>query len=213
MKTASVRVVAASLVLFASSALGQMRVVHDASRNRIWTLESDGVYLQEGASKRRFALPGWTYVKQAYACAPALAIDADGAAVVSSNVVSRLWRVDPVASRVTMHEPVLDADADKDIGFTALAFDQGVFYAASGAHGSLWRLDPMLRRAQKLELSAPIAGACSLAAERTKARRTVVLCVGGDEIAQAIYLAPDQRSGYVRNLSCADPRIALRKGD
>src|SRR6185503_99416 len=123
MNTATAKVLAASLVLFASGALAELRTVHDAARNRTWVLEGDGLYLQEGALKKRFVLPGWTYVKEAYACAPALAIDAQGAAVISSNVVSRLWRVDP-ASGVTVHEPVLDADSDKDVGFTGLTYDQ-----------------------------------------------------------------------------------------
>jgi hypothetical protein len=199
MSTTLVKVLAASLVLFASAALAELRVVHDAARNRTWVLESDGVYLQEGGLKKRFALPGWMYVKEAYACAPALAIDAQGAAVVSSNVVSRLWRIDPVASRVTSHDPVLDADADKDVGFTGLTFaaDQGVFYASS-VHGSLWRIDPQLRRAQKISLSAPLEGACALAVERTRVRRSVVLSAQRDTTVQAVYLAPDQRSGYVR---------------
>ena len=197
MSNTSAKVIAASLILFASGALAELRTVHDAPRNRIWTLGHDGVYLQEGALKKRFVLPGWTYVKEAYACAPALAIDAHGAAVVSSNVVSRLWRVDP-ASGVTTHEPVLDADLDKDVGFTGLTFDQGVFYAVSSVHGSLWRIDPLLRRAQKITLSAPLDGVCALAVERTRVRRTVVLSAQGDTTVQAVYLAPDQRSGYVR---------------
>jgi hypothetical protein len=149
MSHTSAKVIAASLILFASGALAELRTIHDATRNRTWVLESDGLYLQEGALKKRFVLPGWTYVKEAYAGAPALAIDAHGAAVISSNVVSRLWRVDP-ASGVTTHEPVLDADLDKDVGFTGLTFDQGVFYAVSSVHGSLWRIDPLLRRAQKI---------------------------------------------------------------
>jgi len=219
MSTYRARILAASLVLFASAALAELRVVHDAARSRIWTLESDGVYLQEGAFKKRFALPGWTYVKEAYACAPALAIDARGAAIVSSNVISRLWRIDPVTSRVTIHDPALDADAGKDVGFTALAFapDQGVFYAVSSVQRSLWRIDPLLGRAQKIPLSGALAGGCSLSLERTKVRRTVVLCALGKAMAQAVYLAPDQRSGYVHNQSCADPRvgldIAFRKGE
>ena len=149
MSTPRFRILAVALALFASGALAELRTVHDAARHRTWVLESDGLYMQEGALKKRFVLPGWTYVKEPYACAPALAIDAQGAAVISSNVVSRLWRVDP-ASGVTTHDPVLDADTDKDVGFTGLTYDQGMFYAVSAVHGSLWRIDPLLRRAQKI---------------------------------------------------------------
>src|SRR6185295_8729775 len=156
MSTTRIRILAAGLALFASGALAELRTVHDAARSRTWVLEGDGLYLQEGALKKRFALPGWIYVREAYACAPALAIDAQGAAVVSSNVVSRLWRIDPSGSRVTVHELALDADSDKDVGFTGLTYDQGVFYAVSSVHGSLWRIDPLLSRAQKISLSAPL---------------------------------------------------------
>jgi hypothetical protein len=175
-----------------------LRVVLDAARNRAWMLQSDALYLQEGTVTKRFALPNWTYVREGYACAPALAIDAQGAAVVSSNVISRLWRIDPAASSVTVHDPVLDTDRDKDIGFTGLTFDQGVFYAASSVHGSLWRIDSQLRRAQKIALSAPLESACVLGVERTRVRRSIVLSAQGDASVQTVFFAPDQRSGYVR---------------
>jgi hypothetical protein len=198
MNTTSAKVLAASLLLFASGALAQLRVIQDAPRHRVWVLRDDAVYLEEAAGSRRFDLPGWTYAREAYACPPALAIDAQGAAVISSNVISRLWRVDPATSRVTIHDPALDADQGKEVGFTAVAFDQGVFYAASAAHGSLWRIDAELRRAQKIALSAPLEGACVLGVERTRVRRNLVLTAHGDANVHAVYLAPDQRSGYVR---------------
>lgn len=164
-----------SLLLLASTALAAepLRTVHDASRNRTWLLQPDGVYL----NGKRFELPGWIHAGEPYACGPALAVDAQGAAVVSSDVVPVLWRIDPLKSQVTTHPLVLDADADKDVGFSSLTYapDQGVFFAVSSVYGSLWRIDPLLRRAQKIPLSAPVAKACELAVERTKTRRTPVL--------------------------------------
>ena len=152
MSTASVKAVAVLLSLLAGSGSAEpLRAVHDAARNRIWLLEADGVYLQEGARKTRFELPGWVYLSDAYACSPDLVLDAQGAAVVTSNVV-----------------PIL------------------------------WRIDPMLRRAQKIPVSAPLRDACGLAVERTKTRRTVVLCAQD----RAVHLAPDQRSGYVFARPC-----------
>jgi len=178
-----------------------LRTVHDASRNRVWVLENDALYLHAGARKERFQLPGWIYATEAYACRPDLAIDAQGAAVVTSNVIPVLWRVEPAKAQVTRHEVALDADTGKDVGFTALSYapDQGAFFAVSGMHGSLWRIDPLLRRAQKIPVSAPLVDGCGLAVDRTKTRRSVVLCVEG---MRTVHLAPDQRSGYVFARRC-----------
>jgi len=191
------KVVAAFLSLLAANALAAepLRTVHDASRNRVWVLESDALYLHQGAQKQRYELPGWIYASEPYACSPDVAVDAQGAAVVSSNVVPVLWRVEPAKGQVTRHELALDADSDKDVGFSGLAYvpEQGVFFAVSATYGSLWRIDTLLRRAQKIPVSTPLRDACGLAIDRSKIRRTVVLCAQG----RAIYLAPDQRSGYV----------------
>ena len=199
-----IQAIAISSMLAAASALAgePLRTVQDASRNRVWVVERDAIYLHDGAQKTRFELPGWVYVSDAYACAPNVAVDAHGAAVVTSNVVPVVWRVDPVKAQVTRHELVLDADADKDVGFTGLAYapDQDVFFAVSAIYGTLWRIDPLLRRAQKIPVSAPLADACGLAVERTRTRRTVVLCVEG---MRTIHLAPDQRYGYVFARRCA----------
>jgi len=191
------KVVAASLSLLAANALAAepLRTVHDASRNRVWVLERDALYLHQEAQKQRYELPGWIYASEPYACSPDVAIDAQGAAVVSSNVVPVLWRVEPAKGQVTRHELALDADSDKDVGFSGLAYvpEQGVFFAVSATYGSLWRIDTLLRRGQKIPVSTPLRDACGLAIDRSKIRRTVVLCAQG----RAIYLAPDQRSGYV----------------
>jgi len=191
------KVVAASLSLLAANALAAepLRTVHDASRNRVWVLERNALYLHQGAQKQRYELPGWIYASEPYACSPDVAVDAQGAAVVSSNVVPVLWRVEPAKGQVTRHELALDADSDKDVGFSGLAYvpEQGVFFAVSATYGSLWRIDTLLRRAQKIPVSTPLRDACGLAIDRSKIRRTVVLCAQG----RAIYLAPDQRSGYV----------------
>ena len=211
MSTGSVKTLAVTL-LFASTALAAepLRTVHDATRNHTWVLQSDGVYLQG----KRFELPGWIYAGEPYACGPDLAVDAQGRAVVSSNVVPVLWRIDPSKSQVTTHELALDTDVDKDVGFSGLVYapDQGVFFAVSGVYGSLWRIDPLLRRAQKIPLSAPIADACGLAIERTKTRRTVVLCPAGTTPrGWAVHLAPDQRSAYVLARLCAQGDIPLKQ--
>lgn len=192
------------LLLSVSIAMAEpSRLVRDESRNNLWVLQQDAVYLHDAktrALKRRFELPGWIHVEDCYACPPALALDPNGAAVVSSNVVPTLWRIDPAKGEVTKHELVLDTDNDKDVGFTAITYapDQGVFFASSATYGTLWRIDPLLRRAQKIALSAPLDAACALGIDRSRVRRNVVLSARGDTTTQAVYLAPDQRSGYVR---------------
>ena len=202
MSNGSIRIAAFFLWSIAASALAAepLRTVHDAARNRVWVLERDALYLHDGAQKKRYELPGWVYVIDAYACAPDVALDAQGAAVVTSNVVPVLWRVEPATAQVTKHELVPDADADKDVGFNGLAYasDQGVFFAVSATYGSLWRIDPLLRRAQKISVSLPLRDACGLAIDRTKTRRTVVLCAEG----RAVHLAPDQRSAFVLARPC-----------
>jgi hypothetical protein len=178
------------------------RAVQDPQRNQTWVLQRDGVYLHDAgtrALKARIELPGWIYARPGYACAPDIALDGQGAVVVSSNAVPTLWRIDPVTHAVTVHEPVVDADGGRDFGFSGLIYaaDQGVFFATAASQGLLWRIDPLLRRAQKIPLSAPISGACGLALERTRIRRTVVLCATTERSSVAVHLTPDQRSGYV----------------
>jgi hypothetical protein len=204
MTNRTIPVIAISALLATAGALAgePLRTVHDASRDRVWVLERDAVYLHEGAQRTRFELPGWTYLAEAYSCSPDVAVDAQGAAVVTSNVVPVVWRVEPAKAQVTRHELVLDADTGKDVGFTGLAYapDQAAFFAVSAIYGTLWRIDPLLRRAQKIPVSVPLVDACGLALERTRTRRTVALCVEG---LRTVHLAPDQRSGYVFARRCA----------
>jgi len=213
-----IRQIACSFILVATLVTGLparaqddvalLRTVGDEQRHQTWVLKRDGVYLHDAgtrALKARFELPGWIYARPAYACAPDIALDAQGAAVISSNAVPMLWRIDPVTHAVSVHQPVLDADSDKDFGFSGLVYapDQAAFFATGASHGSLWRIDPRLRRAQKIPLSAPVTGACGLVRERTRIRRTVVLCAITEQGSLAVHLTPDQRSGYVFAGRCA----------
>ena len=117
MKTA----IAIGLLLAASSALAEpLRTVQDPIRKRVWVLEADAVYLQEGGRKQRFELPGWVHAQDSYVCTPDLAVDAQGAVVVTSNVVPVVWRIEPATAQVTRHELALDADVDKAVGFTSI---------------------------------------------------------------------------------------------
>jgi streptogramin lyase len=110
-------------------------------------------------------LPGWVWAGAPYGCLPDLALGPRGEAVVTSNVLPTLWRIDPDSLAVSVHALALDADDDKDVGFTGLVYSpqHGAFFAASHAHGSLWRIDPQLRTARKMPLSASNPQPCGLA--------------------------------------------------
>jgi hypothetical protein len=183
----------------------------DEIRSRIWVLTLDGVALHEASTGEKIAqipLPGWLWVGEKFSCAPDLAIGPGGEAVVSSNVVPTLWRINPVTLAASEHELVLDDDTGKDIGFTGLVYSaqQGAYLAISAFQGSLWRIDPLLKRAQNISLSAPLPNACGLAIRppelEKRASRFVGLCVRADQEDWVVNLAPDQRSGYVRAGQC-----------
>jgi hypothetical protein len=180
-----------------------LRFQKDAARQRAWLLTRSGVLVFDLRTRQsaQVSLPQWLWADETYSCPPDLAVGPKGEALISSNVAPTLWRVDPVSLAVTTHSPVLDAHADKDVGFTGLAFAdaRGAFYAVSH-FGALWRIDPQLGRAQKVDLSAPIQGACGVAIRTTKSgfNRFFGLYVRGAQGGWIVNLAPDRRSGYVR---------------
>ncbi|TAK80322.1 MAG: hypothetical protein EPO20_29065 [Betaproteobacteria bacterium] len=177
----------------------------DPARNRVWVLTLEGVALYDVKGSKRVAipLPQWVAVGNAYGCMPDLALGPGGDAVVTSNVVPTLWKIDAETLAVTVHPLALDADTDKDVGFSALTYsaEQGAFFALSYAHGSLWRIDRQLERAQKIELSEPIRGACALAARPRGVRqpmgRFAELCVRTPREIWDVGFAPSRRSAYV----------------
>jgi len=139
----------------------------DAARNRVWALTPEGVLLFDVSRPERAAvrLPGWVWAGAPYGCLPDLALGPRGEAVVTSNVLPTLWRIDPESLVVSVHALTLDADTDKDVGFSGLVFSaqHGAYFAASDSHGSRWRIDTLLRTAQKIPLSASIPQPCGLA--------------------------------------------------
>jgi hypothetical protein len=182
-----------------------LRFQKDAARDRGWILAPSGVLVFDFKTRSTTAhvsLPEWTFAGEEFTCLPDLALGPKGEALISSNVVPTLWRIDPVTLAVSRHELLLDADTTKDVGFTGLTYSaqQGAFFAVSH-FGALWRIDPLLRRAQKIPLSAPIAKACGVQIRPTKGR-FLSLCVGGPQGGWTINLAPDQRSGYVFQQPC-----------
>lgn len=141
-----------------------LRIREDPERNRLWLLGRDGVSLYDNRSGKllqRVALPGWFYAGTQFGCPPDLALDPSGAVFVTSNVLPVLWRVDPVQLEVTLLEVVLDADQDKDVGFTGLAFAaDGTVLAANAIHGTLWQIDLRTASARKVGSYVPVRGMC-----------------------------------------------------
>jgi hypothetical protein len=120
-----------------------------------WSLTGDGVSLSDPAKPRPItvALPGWHWAGAPYGAAPALAIGPQGEAIVTSDVAPVLWRIDPKTLAVSVHALALDADTDKDVGFSSLAYsrEHDAFVGVSGVHGSVWMIDRSLLRARKLK--------------------------------------------------------------
>lgn len=132
----------------------------DAARERVWVLNHHGVFIVDLAKATRVAvaLPDWLRIGGERGCLPDLALDPKGDVVVTSNVVPTLWRIDAESLAVSVHRPVLDADTDRDIGFSGLVYSKqhGAFLGASHQHGSLWRIDARLERASKVPPSEAI---------------------------------------------------------
>ena len=137
----------------------------DAARDRLWVLTKSGVVVHEAGRTRRVPLPGWTFAGARYGCAPELALGPAGEAIVTSDVLPVLWRVDPASFAATRHELALDADRDKDLGFVALAFDRGSWTAISTVDGAAWSIDGALTKARKTGRGS-FAEACSAARRR-----------------------------------------------
>ena len=199
-------------VLWFSTAVLLLVSGSNAAADPSWVIDGSELFLkQAGQPRRAVTLPGWHWAGEPYACVPAVAIGPRGELVVTSNVLPVLWKIDPDTRAVSVHRLQLDADHDKDVGFSGLVYSErnGAYFAVSSLHGSLWRIDPLLRRAQKVGLSEPLRAACAVSAQRQE-RPSVFsrLCVSGASVS----LAPDQRSAYVQSAGCSSNTFALKGG-
>ena len=203
-QTASVAAQAAPLLDSAS------RIRNDPARHRVWSLTQAGLALRDvatGEATRFVALPNWHWAHVDYGgCLPDIALGPRGEVVVTSNVTPILWRVDPQTLQATEHRLSLNADYDKEVGFTGLVYsaEHDAYFAVSAAHGSLWRIDAQLRKGQKVALAEPLRGACALElrAEVRRTARIVRLCARTAGEAWHVVVAPDQRSAYLRGDRC-----------
>jgi hypothetical protein len=184
-----------------------LRFEPDRGRERGWILTRMGVQVLDFKTRQTtgyLPLPDWVWAGAEFSCPPDLALGPNGEAIISSNVMSTLWRVDPQTLAVSKHEVALDADTDKDVGFTGLAYsakDNAIF--AVSEFGALWRIDPLLREARKIPLSAPIPKACRVAIRSTVSRLSFGLCVHGQRGDWTVNFTHDRRSGYVFAQPCA----------
>jgi hypothetical protein len=203
---------AVMLLAFGNAAAEPLRYRAQPERARAWVIDAKELFLEQADKPRRaVTLPEWQWADQRYACAPDIALGPHGEVVITSNVLPVLWKIDAETLRVSVHRLELDADTDKDVGFSGLVYSErnGAYFAVSGLHGSLWRIDPLLRRAQKVGLSQSLRGACAVSVQRQE-RPSVFsrLCVRGESVS----LAPDQRSGYVQSAGCSSNTFALIGG-
>ena len=206
---------AAALLVSGQASADPFRSRPQPERGRTWLIEGNALYLEEARKPRRAVeLPAWQWAGRPYACAPDIAVGPRGEVVVTSNVLPVLWKVDPDTLAVSTHRVELDADADKDVGFSALVYSErhGAYLGVSELTGTLWRIDPLLRRAQKVALSEPLYGACAVSRPRQdRTNRATRLCVYGPGGSWHVNFAPDQRSAYVQPGGCPDA-FALKGG-
>ena len=115
-------------------------------------LAREGVVVATPGRRQLVALPDWSWVDEAHACPPALAVGPHGEILVTSNVLPYVWKVDPETRNVTVHKLELDSDRDKDVGFSTLRYspDDKAWFAFSAALGSTWRIDPGLTQGKKI---------------------------------------------------------------
>lgn len=163
-------VLLATVLLAACEEETTFRILPDAGRNLMWILDQQGVAIHNNTSGRlvrRVALPGWIVAGSDFGCPPDLTLDSSGAAIVSSNVLPALWRIEPARFQVEKLELALDADQDKDVGFSELSFaPDGALVAVSSALGSLWRINLRASSAEKVSSFAPVRGACEATSRR-----------------------------------------------
>jgi hypothetical protein len=132
-----------------------------AARHRAWSLGADGVSFHDRSTPTKtvkIPLPGWMWLGPPHGCLPDLALGPRGEALVTSDVLPILWRIDPVTLAVSVHRLALDGDAGRDGGFTGLVYspEHRAYFAAGALYRSLWRIDPDLKTARRLPLTAPV---------------------------------------------------------
>jgi hypothetical protein len=140
--------------------VAKVRVQVDAARNRVWLLTAQGIAIYDPAVPGRVLrvpLLGWQISEEPAGCVPQFALGPEGEAVIGSDLVPVLLRVDPETLAVTRYPLRLDhgSGVDRDTGFTALRYvpSLGGYLLVSRRDGTLWRIDRELRSATKVGVS------------------------------------------------------------
>ena len=184
-----------------------LRVQTDRARGMRWELGWGSASAYDTASGQlldRIRLPGATLSNAQGACVPDMVLSRSGALIVSSNVQPMLWRISPARFEVERYDIEVDADQDKDFGFSGLAWsaDEKELYAVSSTTGTLWRIDLASSKASKVELSAPVRGACGLAlvsgAGPGRQPKVLVVTIGPMEPPRRITLSPNRARRFGR---------------
>lgn len=135
----------------------KVRVQLDAARNRVWLLTAEGLAVYEPEVPGRVLqvpLLGWQISGRPAGCVPEFALGPKGEAVIASDSVPVLLRVDPGTLATARYPLRLDdgSATDRDTGVAALRYDaaRGVFLAVSRRDGTLWRIDRELRKATRI---------------------------------------------------------------
>lgn len=141
-----------------------LRIKLDSARNRIWLLGLDGVRVYDTEKKRlarKVLLPNWNVAR--LACMPDMALDRTGSAYISSNVQSRLWRIDAETLQVDELEISLRGREHWDMGFGALAFAaDGNLFALTSMGRWLWRVDIAQGSADLVDPKTSLITVCGL---------------------------------------------------
>jgi len=144
-----------------------LRSRHDWTFGRRWELEWNAAVAydaQTGILVRRVPLTAAAQSGASGTCRPDLIVSRTGAVFVSSNAEPVVFRIDPSSFEVRRYDITPDAEAEKDFGFSTLAWDvdDKVLYARGSTTGTLWRIYLDSGMASKVA-SAPGAGnACRL---------------------------------------------------
>ncbi len=133
-----------------------------------------------------------------YACAPDIAIGPRGEVVVTSNVLPVLWKIDPDTLAVSVHRLQLDADHDKDVGFSGLAYSEhnGAYFAVSELH---W-------------VALADRSAAAPRAENRALRAGTRRLLGFDEAPRTHHALQPALPGWQKRLRHAGPTLGLRPG-
>jgi hypothetical protein len=183
-----------------------LRVKEDRARGRRWELgwgTASAYDVGTGQLVRTVSLSGANLSAGHDACLPDMLLGRSGAVIVSSNAQPSIWRINAERFEIERYDIEVDSDQDKDFGFSGLAWsaDEMVLYAVSAATGSMWSIDLASSKASKVELSAPVHGACGLARVASpgawRGATTLVVTIEPTKTTRLVSITPDMARGKV----------------